>query len=750
MQGVFIGPARSGKSSLIKRLLKEIVNRTSSSTGVAEKVVQVNVKRSSCIATSIFESNWSRLTYSSEAVRLMTLTAKDYQNLPESNVSVNVQIQDSRASQGHPETSSEMPAGFVAPKQTFEEALRDGGVAALRQELDGSWTLYLSDTGGQMEFQEILPLLVSGPSLFFIIFPLNRDLNELFTIEYQLPDGKRSEPYQSSLTLMEAILQSLATIAAMGTFTYKSIDDNTVLKPKVLLVGTHKDLLDPATAQTKIGEIDSYLQQTIKSMSYYRDGLVEFATESQLIFTVNNLAEDDSDFACIRSRVNAIASYSEYRMSIPTHWLVFSIVIRGLTGRVISYDECRRVAQECGIDTEEELHEALWFLHTRMGVIRFFNHGDVSKIVVIDPQLLFDMITKIIIKTFTFETLTTRSYEEFKKKGIFSLDDLSRIDKTQDSLLTHSRFIELLEHLRIVVRLGDGKLLIPCVWNHADKALYPPKQHSEVPTLAIVFDCGYCPKGVTGALVKYLLTNEMESDCTWKLQTDEIFRDQVTFFVGPHLITLCMYPTHFELVCAPSANSAESICSVQDTCRNACQTIQKAIDTVSKDANLNCHCGPTFYCTLCKSHPAELVQHKGMPCQLYCTKTKHLCDLPNGYQYWLEAPPQRRPVEVKLSNATPTLPPVLKLVSPLSSQWKTLGTYLQVDQGKLKEIEVDYRGVSSDCLREMLSEWLKSDLPCPTWEMLAEEVECIDQTIAEKIRNLYCNKRVAIADDSGR
>ena len=196
----------------------------------------------------------------------------------------------------------------------------------------------------------------------------------------------------------------------------------------------------------------------------------------------------------------------------------------------------------------------------------------------------------------------TRISEEFMKK----------VSRQQDPLLTHLRFIELLKHLRILVPFpNDQQMLLPCIWSHADKALYPPKQHIEVPTIAIVFDCGYCPKGVTGSLViKYLMTNEMKSDFTWTLQTDQIFRDQARIFVGPHRMTLCMYPTHFEAICGPTTDAAETVCGIQETCRNVCQTIVKGIKSVSKDINLSCCCHPSFYCTLCKSHVAELVHHR--------------------------------------------------------------------------------------------------------------------------------------------
>ena len=566
MHGVFLGPARSGKSSLIKRLLKKKLPPTSSpSTGAADKVIYVSVKKSSSIATSVFESTWLYLTYGGEAVRLMMLAAQSL--TPTGSDRVATQFSSDR----HPEQEGtlenlalvdnhpiQMPGGYVPPRQTFEDALhtQSDGIVALRQHLDGSWTLYLSDIGGQMEFQELLPLLVSGPSLFFVVFPLHRDLNELFTIEYELPDGHRSKPYLSSVTLKEAILQSLATIAAMGTFTYKGVGKNVPLKPRVLFIGTHKDLLDPATAVEEIKKKDHYLQQIIKSTSHYRDGLIEFASESQLVFTVNNHAESDADFALIRSKVSTIAQLSEYQMSIPTHWLIFSLVVRNLSGRVVSYDECSLVAQRCGIDSDEELKEALWFLHTKMGVIRYFPYGDLDKIVILDPQLLFDRITDLIVKTFTFEKVDARllhALDEFKKKGIFSFQDFEKIcGTTSDPLLTHSHFFELLKHLRIIVPFLDGKkLFIPCVLAHADLALYPPKQHSAVPTLAMVFDCGYCPKGVTGAVIKFLMTNEMKSEYNWLLQPDQIFCDQISFLVGPNLVTLCLYSTHLKLFMPP-------------------------------------------------------------------------------------------------------------------------------------------------------------------------------------------------------
>ena len=53
----------------------------------------------------------------------------------------------------------------------------------------------------------------------------------------------------------------------------------------------------------------------------------------------------------------------------------------------------------------------------------------------------------------------------------------------------------------------------------------------------------------------------------------------------------------------------------------------------------------------------------------------------------------------------------------ISHKWYDLGLQLEVEEGTLKTIKSDNPGNSQDCLREMLSTWLKID-PRPTWHTL--------------------------------
>ena len=354
VHGVFVGPARSGKNSLMERLLGQMPSSVSPSTGVAESVVQVKViQKSTTLAANVHdivnedenrnELVWSVMDSNDEVVKLVLMSKQpviEMEQLSINDPSQDVSIQDNSSMHGGTENCEKMsslpldtdsnnitkiepelesniteiqpklesnpivhvhvavkpqvssrprlPDSYIPPLEIFKVALRSkgkDGLEMLQQHFRKTWSLYLTNTGGQMEFQEVLPLLVSGPSVFFFTFRLDRDINKHFMIEYDLSDGTKAEPYKSTLTTVEGLLQTLATIAAMGTFVYKGLQKGEApLRPKVFIVGTHKDNLDREIVETEIFSIDQQLQGAIKSTAHYKD-LVEFASPEQLIFS---------------------------------------------------------------------------------------------------------------------------------------------------------------------------------------------------------------------------------------------------------------------------------------------------------------------------------------------------------------------------------------------------------------------------------------------------------------------------------
>ena len=807
VHGVFVGPARSGKNSIMERLLGRMPSAISPSTGVAESVVQVKViQKSITFAANVEKSFWSIMDYDDEAIRLMIINRESQDQIvipelasdteePEDNsrsdtltdisaapdktsadVKDNNTKVDSRSgnisntakkqitvhplNQGHPN----LPESYVSAIQIVKKALRNKGrkgMDALKHHFQKTWSLYLTNTGGQMEYQEVLPLLVSGPSIFFFTFRLDRDVCNTLAIEYELADGRNAESYVSSYTTLEGILQTLATISAMGTFAYNGLQRKEVpLRPKVFLIGTHKDRLKPKKADAHIAKLDHQLQQAIKSTSHY-EKLVEFAYPSQMIFAVNNFSEDEKDFHEVRTAVERVVVREEFQMTSPAHWLIFSLALRKIKSDVITYDECLQIGKQCGI-SEDELDEALHFIHSKMGLIRYFPFEEVKHLVVIHPQHLFDLVTELIVGTFTFEKAGKQITDTFKQKGIFSLADFEKISARNQSSVKPSQFAKLLEKLRIAAPFTvEGKIMyfFPCALAH----MHTPKQSVankfvskfssvKISPLIVSFKSGYCPKGLAGALISYLMTNEMKSTFAWNLCHEEIFRNQVSFQVGPlDTVVLNIYSTHLKIKFVQGKLTTKHSCRrfpVGDVCSGICEAVENGIHQITSDINyIGVEHSLTFPCGCSGDHPAMLEFVEGLPHNLSCKETNRKYLLPKGHELWninsstITPTAKKSRESEKLTSfdlseqqsilvqsireqSSATLSEcnratrltddhhsvLYKQLYKHSAKWRAIGLFLTFDQGELDNIQANVHLIGespTSYLSKMLAQWLQ-------------------------------------------
>ena len=704
--GVIVGPGRSGKNTLMSRLMGEKPpdpDFRSPSTGVLESVVKVEVKKL-CTVAAVSNLKWQRLEYDEEALELMMTTAKHYSvsstvSKPMAFKYIVLEQPRSRADLvtdklSYPSSSDQNPdlstfkatelapklsktteydtssrdeessrnvvvySSDVAPVDIFKKAVKLRRMDALREHLESSWSLYLTNTGGQIEFQEHLPLLVSGPSVFFITFPLHYDLMKTYDVKYEYPDGK-VKTYLSTATLIEELLQTLATISALDCTSSQSSNagSDTHVKPKVFFVGTHKDHLPESTAEETIQKVDKQIQDYVRQTSLFRQGSIQFAQSSeQLIFTVNNLSKEDDDFQEIRSAVQQTVERNhckEFTVKCPSSWLIFSLILRAKhkSSRVLSFDECFNIARECGISDRRELKKALSFIHSRLGLVRYFNVEDLDTLVIVDPQILFDKISDLIVKTFTCDHAEVNEIEDFHQKGIFPVAVMERISEkcSSDLQLPFTWLTKLLNYLRIAALFTDrdgDKYFFPSVLCHAPEIHSKETSPSDSPPpLLIMFKSGFCPRGIPGALIKCLMTNEMKSKRRWELLPKKIFRNQVSFAIKAYGdVTLKFLPTHLEISLGFESETTES--ESKETCEEAYTQIKEGMKIVTSHCK---ECGYYFgfYCTQaeCKAHPhpAKLEWRGNNPSKLKCDVTHgKRGGLPRGYEIWNIQKKQRK------------------------------------------------------------------------------------------------------------
>jgi GTPase SAR1 family protein len=703
--GVIVGPGRSGKNTLMNRLMgiRPDPDSASPSTGVMETVVKVEVKKMSTDTESVNNIEWQRLEYNEEALELIMMTTKNYSATQPDCVLKSKYIIQGQQMQSNPTTLETNVNTVIIPRskfissQTSTAAIENASTKAevnieeistipvpetkivavhsselksvsilkkavklrhmddLREHLESSWPLYLTNTGGQFEFQEHLSLLACGPSIFFITFPLHHDLNQPYEVQYDQDkkSGSQVKPYQSTTTLLEELLQTLATIDALNYASkqcYKSESESikaTVIKPKVFFIGTHRDRIQPKTATIseidQVVEIDQVLQTCVKQTSLFRQGSIQFAQQKPtqiLMFAVNNHSTDDSEFQKIKLTVQqTVERRKEFTVECPSSWLVFSLVLREKhkSNQVLSFKECFSIAQECGILDCGELSRALTFIHLRLGLVRYFNVEGLNELIIIDPQILFDRITDLLKKTFIPSHAEVNEIDDFYQKGILPIEVVESIAKKCDSdvKIPFPWLTKLLNYLRIAAlfRDQDGhKYFFPAALCHAPEPISKQSPSFDSLThLLIGFESGFCPRGVPGALIKILMTNEMKSEFPWELRPKKIFRNQVSFGIEAYGgITLKFFPTHVDISIDEDTTEDE----LSTTCIEACTQIKQCMKVISSQFS-DCPYFLGFYCTLdeCQTHPhpAKIEWCGSNPSKLKCKIKDKRGGLPTGY-----------------------------------------------------------------------------------------------------------------------
>ena len=124
------------------------------------------------------------------------------------------------------------------------------------------------------------------------------------------------------------------------------------------------------------------------------------------------------------------------------------------------------MAAKYGIRKHQILN-LLQFLHLRIGVIRYFNKDGVSHIVIKEPQVLFNMVTSLVIKTFSCAALTHRKAEDFEKKGIWTASAFANVFGG----INPEDFLQLLVYLCLIASFSipgeqEKRYFIPVVLNH--------------------------------------------------------------------------------------------------------------------------------------------------------------------------------------------------------------------------------------------------------------------------------------------
>ena len=525
------------------------------------------------------------------------------------------------------------------------ESIKHKDMSKVEKLLKDTLTIFYTDTGGQPEFQEVLPALVAGPTIFVLIFNLAKGLGARYTVTYRT-SNEESNRYESSFTVKNVFMQCLSSIASY----HNALSQDVALRNSkchvpplsVLVVATHKDLV----TKEEMIEIDKKLKEAVKPTSLFRNGCIEYCPDvkDQLVIPVDNYNEKNDDSTSVRKVVENIikrkkgGEESPYKIIFPVNWLALEWWLRNMNKSTVTYGECIQIAEKCSI-SEKDLRACLLFLHHQTGTIRYYHRiEELKNTIIIQPSAIFEAVSELITYTFAGENVDQPEIQAFKTLGLFKRGTFESIFvKHQDKLqISCDAFLALLNYLNILGPVHDPDhdydYFLPCALVHAPE---PPSSEIPLDPLLVLFEGGFVPKGIFSALLAYLVRK-----MKWRVQLRKeiplLYRNQASFFTGRKgdngPVTLKVTSEHFEI-----NNNADGTMH----CYNIWRNLKEGIINVCKSLRYGkSFCTQTFgfYCSLpeCEEDGKHIAEVDLEEMEIKCRFTAKIYPVSKERKHWFK------------------------------------------------------------------------------------------------------------------
>ena len=489
---IVVGPAGVGKTLLKFLLMDRKRQGGRNSTSCAEAPVQIQVRTVSAEQFLKLGSKWREVSAEKMlpliAKYIRSMSVKKGEDVPEELKAYLQQLEatvaettshseagtspadlssSSSVESSMPSTASEASAVFrenVDANSSNEEAVLNEMIDSVLEKLQkliageeltdeeaeelfsAEW-IYLTDSGGQPQFHELLPLFVRDVSSILVVSRLCDRLDE-YPLDEMYEDDKlvgRSESvHLTAEDQIKCLIRSLLSRSSADKL------------PKVIAVGTHRDKADECSES-----IDQKNEKLLELLGTEFDKqLVYYQPIKKLLFPLNTLNPDKDDEEVVKKIRSAVESSYAKKVKVPVWWYILELLIRGLAKklgrRVLSRSLCASIARALRF-TEESFDAALQYFD-ELNVIKYTSA--LPEIVFVDSQVPLSKVSELVQHSYKMKhgccsTPLEGDWKRFCKQGIITLDFLRHFPKHYvEGLFDAPQLLELLKEQLAAVPLA--------------------------------------------------------------------------------------------------------------------------------------------------------------------------------------------------------------------------------------------------------------------------------------------------------
>ena len=380
--------------------------------------------------------------------------------------------------------------------------------------------LYIVDTGGLPQFQEIMPIFVRNSSVTLLVHKLNESLDQCPQFDYEINGVRYSVPDEMLVTNREYLEQSLRTICScIFSRNITKRATRTIPKPHFAVIGMFKDQCSDEMLQEKHRAVNECIKPFTQSKKCV--ALTPSRHIHKPVFCIDGSEEGWAGNGDVIDDIHAhIERVTEgLGVKTPIRWFLFLNLLKDHKSRFLSLTECYGIAEREDIMMDKSDVDDALLLFDELNLILYFPNI-LRNVVFCSPEFLYNKVSEIIAQSFDCREdrsgLPRQERLEFHRTGIFTRDLLERVRSLRDGFdevtFNIDNLLYLLVKLCIIAEVSRDRFFIPCVLalhrkEHNSQLLIAIRSHMQelgIEPLFISFPFGYSPRGVFCASVAHL------------------------------------------------------------------------------------------------------------------------------------------------------------------------------------------------------------------------------------------------------